>query len=175
MEWPADVMVPALAVRIRRGSRRPPWLLLSRYTIGSIVCFGVSEVVFIALFGPNLLGARGASIVASVAGVIPGYLLNRSWTWGRRGPSSFWREVVPYWTTALLSTAIAALVTGAVNAACQGDGRMIRTVINAAAYMCTYGVLFVVKFAIFQRLFAGPVNRADVPAAPEAPATTFAG
>src|ERR1700689_331032 len=142
MAWPADVIVRARASRTHRRSQAPRWWLLSRYTMGSIICFGVSEVVFVAFFGPNVLGARGASIVASIAGVVPGYLLNRSWTWGRRGRSSFWREVVPYWATALLSTAIAAVVIGAVNAACRGDGRTTRTVINAAAYMATYGVLF---------------------------------
>jgi putative flippase GtrA len=140
-------------IGVRDGHHLPAWLRLSRYTMGSAICFGISELAFIALFGSNLLGARGASIVASVIGVFPGYFLNRTWTWGRRGKSDLRREVIPYWTTALLSTALAAVVTGAVNAACSGDSRGVRTIINAAAYMVTYGVLFVVKFAVFQRLF----------------------
>jgi putative flippase GtrA len=147
------VSLRSFVVGLRDGHHLPPWLRLSRYTIGSAICFGVSEVTFIALFGPNLLGARGASIVASIVGVFPGYVLNRTWTWGRRGRSNLRREVVPYWITALLSTAIAATVTGAVNAAGSGDSRDVRTLVNATAYMLTYGVLFVVKFAVFQRLF----------------------
>jgi putative flippase GtrA len=99
-----------------------------------------------------------------LVGVFPGYFLNRTWTWGRRGRSDVWREIVPYWTTALLSTAIAAAVTGAVNAACAGDSRDVRTVINAAAYMVTYGVLFIVKYAVFQRLFASSFARATTSA-----------
>jgi putative flippase GtrA len=134
---------------IRRTARLPGWLRFSRYTIGSAICFGVSELVFVALFAPGALGSKGAAIVASIAGIIPGYFLNRSWTWGRTGKSDFWREVVPYWATALISTALAALGTGAANAIFADESRSVRTVINAAAYMLVYGVLFVAKYVVF--------------------------
>lgn len=155
---------PSAAVRarvhdlvVRRHPRLPGWLRFSRYTVGSAICFGVSEVVFVALFAPGLLGSKGAAIVASIAGIIPGYFLNRSWTWGRRGRSDFWREVVPYWATALISTALAALGTGAANALFADESRGVRTLINAVAYMLVYGVLFVAKYVVFHRwLFAPP-------------------
>lgn len=147
----------ALWLRLRG---RAPWGRLSRYAAGSVICFLVSEAAFFALFGPGLLGARGASIAASLIGVIPGYYLNRTWTWGRRGRSHLRREVLPYWATVVVSTALAAVVTGAVNHAVLSEPRAERTVINAAAYMLTYGVIFVVKFLLFQQLFAarGSVN-----------------
>lgn len=142
---------------IARKHHLPAWLRWSRYTIGSVICFGISEIVFVAMFWPHLLGARGASAIASIAGVIPGYFLNRTWTWGRKGRSDLWREVVPYWTTALVSTATAAIVTGAANTAFAGEPRGTRTVINAASYMVTYGALFVIKYVIFHKwLFAPP-------------------
>ena len=132
-----------------------PWRgRLSRYTVGSVICFGVAEIAFFVLFGTGALGARGASVSASVIGVIPGYFLNRQWTWGRRGRSDFVREVLPYWATALLSAIAAAAATGAANHAVLGDPRAERTVINGAAYMVTYGVIFVAKFVLFERLFA---------------------
>ena len=134
----------------------PLWRRFSRYTIGSIICFAISEAAFVGLFASQLLGARGASAVASIIGIIPGYALNRTWTWGRRARSQFWREVVPYWVTALSSTVIAALATGAVNGAFAGEPRTTRTAVNAAAYMLTYGVLFVVKFLIFHRWVFAP-------------------
>lgn len=122
---------------------------LLRYTAGSAVAFVVSEVCFVGLFAPHLLGAKGASIVASVVGVIPGYFLNRNWAWGRRGRSHPWREVVPYWLTVLVSTAAAAVTIGAVNGAASALDRDIRTVINAATYFAVYGTLFVAKFRFF--------------------------
>lgn len=142
---------------MRRHLKLPGWLRFSRYTMGSVICFGVSELVFVLLFAPGLLGSKGAAVVASIAGIIPGYFLNRSWTWGRRGRSDFWREVVPYWATALVSTVLAALGTGAANAIFADQPRDVRTLINAAAYMLVYGVLFVAKYFVFHRwLFAPP-------------------
>lgn len=158
---PAATSTPRQRLRARAsGTRLPgraPWGRLSRYTAGSVICFGVSEVAFFALFGPGLLGARGASIAASLIGVIPGYYLNRTWTWGRRGRSQLRREVLPYWATVVVSTALAAVVTGAVNHAVLSEPRAERTLINAGAYMLTYGVIFVAKFLLFQRLFASRV------------------
>lgn len=122
---------------------------LVRYAAGSVVAFVVSETTFVALFAPHILGAKGSSVAASLAGVIPGYYLNRNWAWGRRGRSHPWREVAPYWATVVIGTVAAALVTGAVNAAAAGLSRDLRTAINASAYLATYAALFVAKFAIF--------------------------
>lgn len=129
---------------------------LIRYALGSVVSFTVSEITLIALFAPHLLGARGASLVASVAGLIPGYFLNRNWAWGRRGRSRFWREVVPYWVSVVVSAVAAALSIGAVNAAVADFSRPVRTVFNAVTYLAVYGVFFVLKFLLFDRLFREP-------------------
>ena len=164
-----DPAAPATGVRellLRRRRHMPHWLRLSRYTIGSIICFLVSEIVFVALFAPHLLGAKGASIAASIAGVIPGYYLNRTWTWGRRGKSDFWREVVPYWGVALVSAGLAALATGGANTAFADQSRLVRTAINAAVYMLTYGVIFVGKYLLFHKVLFRPPAVESVAAEP---------
>jgi putative flippase GtrA len=163
-------VISARTALLHRHHQLPGWLRLSRYAAGSAICFGVSELVFVLLFATHLLGARGASIVASLAGVIPGYTLNRTWTWGRRGRSDFWREVVPYWLTALVSTALAALATGWANSAFLDHSRPTRTIINAAAYMLTYGVLFVLKFWLFHRWLFAP-SRTEAATRPESVAS----
>lgn len=134
---------------------------LFRYAAGSVVAFAVSEISFVVLFAPHLLGAKGASIVASLIGVIPGYFLNRNWAWGRRGRSHPWREILPYWVTVLVSTALAAVTIGAVNhAATAADlGRDVRTVLNAITYCAVYGTLFVAKFVVFNRWLFGDSRR----------------
>lgn len=135
----------------------PHWLRLSRYTVGSLICFVLAEIVFVALFWPHVLGARGASVVASIAGIIPGYYLNRTWTWGRRQRSDFWREVVPYWAIAIASTILAAIATGAANSAAINEPRTTRTVINGGAYMAAYLLIFVSKYLIFHNWLFKPV------------------
>jgi putative flippase GtrA len=128
----------------------------------SAICFGISEVVLIVLFATHLLGARSAAIVASIAGIIPGYQLNRTWIAGRSHRSHFWREVVPYWSTSLSIALLAALVTGAANALFINESRGVRTVINASAYMLTYATTLTFKYLIFHRvLFKPPARHAD--------------
>lgn len=145
----------ALADRLLRHRHVSLPTKLLRYSLGSAVAFGVSEIVFVVLFAPHVLGAKGSSIVASVAGVVPGYFLNRNWTWGRRGRSSLWRETVPYWLVFAVSTLSAAVTIGAVNGAVADHSRGVRTVINAFAFFGVNGVIFVVKFVLFNRwLFA---------------------
>jgi putative flippase GtrA len=162
---------------IQRGHHLTRRLRLSRYAMGSLICFGVSEVVFVALFASHVLGARGASVSASIVGVVPGYYLNRTWTWGRRGRSDFRREVLPYWLTALASTALASFGTGGLNAAFASEPRVTRTVIDALGYMAIYGAIFGAKYLLFQNwLFAAAALRSGEPApSPATPAGRCAG
>ena len=112
------------------------------------------------MFAPHLLGAKGSSLVASVAGLIPGYFLNRNWAWGRRGRSQLWREVIPYWLTVVVTAAVAALSIGAVNNAAADLSRPARTAVNALTYLAVYGVFFVLKYLLFDWLFREPGVRA---------------
>jgi putative flippase GtrA len=149
-------------VRLRELLRHPLAGRWFRYSAGSVVSFGVSELTLVLLFEPHILGAKGAAGVASLAGVIPGYFLNRNWAWGRRGRSDLLREVLPYWVTIAVTTVLAALIIGGVNDAAISESRTIRTAINAGTYLVVYLFFFVAKFMLFQRwLFR--------PAAPDAP------
>jgi putative flippase GtrA len=143
-------------VVVRRSHHMPSWLRWSRYMVGSVICFFISELVLVVLFATHLLGAKGASVVASVAAIVPGYYLNRSWTWGRTRRSDFWREVVPYGVSVVVSIVVAALATGAANAAFINQPRSTRTVINAAAFVAAYGVLFVVKYFVYHKVLFKP-------------------
>lgn len=128
---------------------------ITKYFFGSVLSGIISALTFIAMFGPGFLGSKGASLVASATGAISGYFLNRHWTWGKRGKAHFRKEVVPYWTTVILTAIAAALVTGAVNAYVreQTSDRLIRTIVNTVAFVGTYGVSFVLKYGLFHRLF----------------------
>jgi len=147
---------------IARRPHLPGWLKVSRYMATSAICFGISEVVLIVLFATHLLGARSAAIVGSIAGIIPGYQLNRTWIAGRNHRSHFWREVVPYWSTSLSIALLAALVTGGANTLFIHESRGVRTVINAAAFMLTYATTLAFKYLLFHRvLFKPPPRTAD--------------
>ncbi len=132
---------------------------LARYTIGSIVAVITSEVAFVACYGSGLLGTTASSTVAFVAGAVPNYVLNRSWAFGRRGPVRVGREVVLYALVSLASLGAAAVVTGWAGRAAPhvAGAHWQRTALVAAAYLATFGVLFLLKFAVYQLVvFAAP-------------------
>jgi putative flippase GtrA len=132
----------------------------ARYTIGSVVAVVASEIAFVLCYGIGHLGTTATSVVAFVAGAIPNYILNRSWAWQRRGRLHVGREVIGYWLVSLFGLATAALSTGWVNHAAPHltSSHAQRTALVAGTYLATYGVLFILKFALFELvIFAGPV------------------
>ena len=152
----------------RRGVRQirlPLGTRLLRYTAGSALCLMVSEV---ALFFLVLAGLQGwtASLLASAAGIIPGYPLNRSWTFGRRGRSHVWREVVPYWLSTIGGALFAALLVGVANSLVKNAGTTALTdaVVDAVVYVGAYGSVWLLKFVYLDRmLFRPPASRVESP------------
>jgi glycosyltransferase involved in cell wall biosynthesis len=151
-----------------RQSRPAFGTRMARYTIGSAFCLAVSELtLFILLLGG--LSGWTASLLASAAGIIPGYPLNRAWTFGRRGRSHTWREVVPYWLTAIGGSLFAALLVGVADpwAKHAGQSALMATVISLFVYVGAYGTLWLLKFAYLDRMLFRPVL-------PDPPVTTAA-
>lgn len=129
---------------------------LGRYTAGSVVAGICSEATFLLLYGTGLAGPRVASAVAFLAGAIPNYVLNRRWTWQRRGRADLVRELAPYVVTVLTSALAAAIVTSLVErrVADLALSRPMQVAAVTISFAATYGVLFIAKFVVFERLFA---------------------
>jgi len=110
-----------------------------------------SEIAFALVYGFSLLGTTGSSAVAFMAGAIPNYILNRQWAWQRRGPVRFWREVVLYIVVSLLSFGASAVATAwTAHAAHHVSDHLVKTGLVSAAYLGTYAVLFLAKFAAYE-------------------------
>jgi putative flippase GtrA len=144
-----------------RQVRVPLSTRLFRYTAGSAICLAVSEG---ALFVLVLAGLQGwvASLLASIAGIIPGYPLNRTWTFGRRGRSHVWREMLPYWLTTIGGALVAALLVGITTSLIKNAGRTSLTaaVVDLGVYVGAYGSVWLLKFVYLDRLLfrAQPVE-----------------
>lgn len=151
---------PARA-RQRRGWRRllPGRTLsirFSKFTASSILSTLLSQATLTGLYGWGHTSATIASLVAFVVGAIPNFLINWKWTWRRNGRPALVRELLPYVViivagglaatglTTLTDHVIAPLLTNHV----------WRTVILDIVYLASYAVLFVVKFALLNKVFA---------------------
>lgn len=124
-----------------------------RYTAGSVVAGVISEATFVAVLLLEVAGPRVASVLAFLAGAVPNYVLNRRWTWGRRGRVDPLREGVTYVAVVVASALIAGSVTSWVDARIDAVTglRWLQVALTSVAFLGTYGGLFVVKFLVFDR------------------------
>ncbi len=137
---------------------RPPLATrLARYALGSLICLAVSELVLLVLVLAGVSGWQ-ASVAGSVAGIVPGYPLNRAWTFGRRGRSHPWREGLPYWASTLTGTVVAAALVALADpwAETVSAGATGRALLDAGAFLGAYGAVWLVKFAFLDRLLFRP-------------------
>ena len=84
--------------------------------------------------------------------------LNRKWAWGKSGKSHLWREVVPFWALTLVGFLGSTGTVQIVDSMCQHHHitGLLRALAIMGASLFAYGVVWIVKFVIFNRLvFAG--------------------
>jgi putative flippase GtrA len=129
---------------------------LLRFGASSVVAVVCSETTFILLYGPAHTSSTVASVFAWLAGAIPNYWINRTWTWGRRGKPSVRRELVPYAAIVFGTLGLAIAATAVADALLRDAGvsHATRTGVVGAIYFGVYAVMFLVRFFLFDRLFA---------------------
>lgn len=133
------------------ATRGPLGRTLTRYTVGSVIAMVVSEITLLLVFGLHVGGARTAAAAAWASGAIVNYFLNRHWAWRRRGRAHPGKELLPYWGTAIAGLLLSMSATHQATALAprlSGD-HTVATALVGAAYLVTYGFLFVAKFLLF--------------------------
>ncbi|MFG1819048.1 GtrA family protein [Kribbella sp. NPDC049174] len=148
------------------GLSRTRLLLWAKYSAASVVATVVSQIAFALCywFGTAPLVA---TLVAFVSGTTPSYLMNRRWTWGHTGRPG--RELLPYAIIAVTSAVIAAVVTTLTDRWSESwvDSHAWQTVLVSGSYLGTYGVLFILKFVLFDRyVFAKKPSQSSEDAEP---------
>ena len=145
-------------------SRTPAGKKMVRYSLVSVVSVIVSQVVlFVA---QSFWSARTSNIVAVCVSAVPSYYLNRAWAWGKTGKSHFMKEIVPFWTLALLGLVLSTWAAdfAETNAhSITSSDLMARLIVNLAA-LAAFGVLWVGKFFIFNRVLFAHQPEPSMPA-----------
>lgn len=136
-------------------ARTPEGQKLFRYSMVSVISVAVSQVVL--FLGQFFWSARTSVIVATCVSAVPSYQLNRAWAWGKKGRSDIMGEILPFWGMALLGLVLSTWAAGfaeshAADVTASHLGQKL--IVNGAA-LAAFGVLWVAKFAILNRvLFA---------------------
>ncbi len=126
-----------------------------RYVAGSAVATVCSEATFLLLYGPVDTSPAAASVVAWFAGAVPNYWLNRTWTWQRQGRPSLRGELIPYIAIILGTLLLAVLATTAADhlLSTTSTSPNLQVLLVGAVFLGVYGLVFLVRFALLDRLF----------------------
>jgi len=151
--------MPSLTVRVAHLWEKrdtPEARRLFKYTMVSVVSTAVSFGVLALVFGVlHLWGEIASTVFANVVATIPSYFLNRQWVWGKGGRSGLTTEVFPFW--AMSSLGIVVSIGGAALARHIGIthhlSHFYQTLLVLAANLLSFGVFWVLKFLVFNRLF----------------------
>jgi putative flippase GtrA len=123
--------------------------------VGSVASTVLSQLTLTGLFWLGGVNATTASILAFVAGAIPNFVLNWRWAWGRSGRPAVLAELAPYLAIiiggGLAATALTTLTDHVLGPLIAERGA--RTIVLDIAYLSSYGLLFVIKFALMDRVF----------------------
>ena len=125
-----------------------------RYGTGSLVATACSEAVFLLLYGVLSTSTTTASVLGWLAGALPNYWMNRTWTWGRRGRPSLRHELLPYVAIVALTLLLAVGATALVDSALAGtESDTVRSALVGGTFLLVYVLVFLLRFFLFDRLF----------------------
>jgi putative flippase GtrA len=127
---------------------------LLRYGSVSAVSTTVSLSLLGLLVAGRVMAPGWANVVATAAGTVPSFELNRRWVWNKTGPRSVATEIVPF---CVLSFVGLALSTVAVSLVAQwADHAAVdtatRTFAVEGANVAAFGVVWLGQFVLLDRV-----------------------
>ena len=139
---------------LRARAKTPAGQKAIRYTLVSVISVIVGQISLVILVGLFHWTAKSANIAACILGGIPSYWLNRRWAWGKTGKSHMWKEVVPFWVLAFIGLAMSTWAADYAETFAKEhfDSHLMLTGSVAFASLAAFGVLWVAKFIIFNKL-----------------------
>ena len=151
--------VRTAAVRLWTLAHTPEGKKLVRYGLVSAVSALFTFTVLSVVYGVLQLWTEVPSVVFSnIVATFFNYFLNRRWVWGKSGRSSLLKEVLPFWIMSI-SGMLLALFTASLPRQFSDAhhlNHLARTVVVVGANTCAFGVIWVVKFLILNRIFRQP-------------------
>jgi putative flippase GtrA len=134
----------------------PEAVHLFKYTMVSVVSTIVSFAVLALVFGVlKLWGEIASTVFANAVATLPSYWLNRKWVWGKGGRSHLTKEIIPFWSLSAIGIAVS--IFGAAAAKHIGTTHHLahgeQTALVLMANLISFGLFWVLKFVIFNRMF----------------------
>ena len=146
-------MPSSVAAPVEQMLERRPWIAKwAKYSAASMSGVVTSTATLFVLLELVDMAPVPSNIIAVTLGAIPNYLVNRAWTFNKRGAHSFTREVLPFWGMAILG-----LILSTFAVAWAADRWEDNTLVVMAANIGAFGVLWVARFFILERVLFKPL------------------
>ncbi|HEX3333127.1 MAG TPA: GtrA family protein, partial [Acidimicrobiales bacterium] len=127
-----------------------------RYSMVSVISTAVSLIVIAIVYGVlHQWSEVPSTVFGNVVATFPSYWLNRKWAWGKHGRSHFLKEVVPFWTAAAAGIAFSIIWASLARhyAIKYQLDHFETTVLVLAANVMSFGIFWVLKLMLFNRMF----------------------
>lgn len=130
---------------------------LSRYAAVSAISTSVTLSLLGAMIYTRTLSPGWANVVATAAGTVPSFELNRRWVWAKRGRRSLVKEVAPFCTLSFCELALSTVAVSLTARWSAGSGlpNAAVTVISQAANVSTFGALWALQYVLLDRALFG--------------------
>lgn len=120
-----------------------------RYSAVSFVAVPMTQIILIVFqygLGWNGLEANTAAVAITV---VPVYVMNRYWVWGKRDKNNFMTEILPFWLMTLLGLAISTLCVAFADS--HFESPLMVNVANAFGF----GMVWLLKFFVLDKAMFG--------------------
>ena len=154
---------------VSRSSARAPKArraLLQRMSRCLVVSVGttlLSAAVLVALALGAGVPAGSANVIAVCCGIAPSYLANRHWVWGRSGRGDLVREIAPFWLLSIAGLVASTIAVLVVASAVANWSTSARAIALPLANLSVFGALWLVQFALLDKVLFKVVPEEHVP------------
>lgn len=120
-----------------------------RYSAVSFVAVPLTQAILIIFqYGFGWSGLQANTMAVAVT-VVPVYVMNRYWVWGKRDKNNFVTEILPFWGMTLLGLLISTLCVAYADS--HFESPLMVNVANAFGF----GVVWILKFAVIDKMMFG--------------------
>jgi putative flippase GtrA len=128
------------------------WRQLIRYAGVSIIATVTGLTVLGLLVGIAGVGVVAANLIATAAGTVPSFELNRRWVWSRTDKRSVAREVIPFCALSFTGLVVSTMTVRTASALASHTGPLLHTGAVELANLSAYGSLWVLQFVLLDRV-----------------------
>ena len=136
---------------------------LIRYSMASVVGVVLGQTLLQLFYSGLDWSAFVSNLVAVTISTGPVYLVNRYWVWKKKDKNSLHKELVPFWGMALLGLALSSVFVWWI------DQRTDWPPAISAANLAGFGVIWVAKFLVLEKVLFADTHLGEAIAESESP------